>query len=195
MCAAAWRSRGDAAHLNSPSGGMGLNGGLHDAFALAEALTAIRRGAGPERLALYDRVRRPVAAEQILAQAGRNRARMRTRDPARRREILAELQAVARDPARLKAHLMRTSMIEGAAAGGARGVSGAGEAPEGLRSQARRCSGGVSRRQDEARVTVALEYAPRGLVGRADATGQHHRRAGDGHPHPRRATPSSTPGW
>ena len=104
---------GDAAHLNSPSGGMGLNGGLHDAFALAEALTAIRRGAGPKRLALYDRVRRPVAAEQILAQAGRNRARMRTRDPARRREILAELQAVARDPARLKAHLMRTSMIEG----------------------------------------------------------------------------------
>ena len=27
---------GDAAHLNSPSGGMGMNGGIHDAWELAE---------------------------------------------------------------------------------------------------------------------------------------------------------------
>jgi 3-(3-hydroxy-phenyl)propionate hydroxylase len=26
---------GDAAHINSPSGGMGMNGGVHDAFNLA----------------------------------------------------------------------------------------------------------------------------------------------------------------
>jgi 3-(3-hydroxy-phenyl)propionate hydroxylase len=105
---------GDAAHLNSPSGGMGLNGGVHDAFALAEALTAIlRRGAPLAELDRYDRSRRPVAAEQILAQADRNRARMRERDPARRREILAGLQAITRDPVRLKDHLMRSSMIEG----------------------------------------------------------------------------------
>ena len=105
---------GDAAHLNSPSGGMGLNGGLHDAFALADALAAIlRHGAGLEALDRYGRSRRPVASEQILAQADRNRARMRERDPARRREILAGLQAITRDPVRLKAHLMRSSMIEG----------------------------------------------------------------------------------
>lgn len=104
---------GDAAHLNSPSGGMGLNGGLHDAFALADAITDILNGAPLDRLALYDRRRRPIAAEQILAQAGRNRARMRTKDPARRREIMDDLQAITRDPDRLKTHLMRTSMIEG----------------------------------------------------------------------------------
>ncbi len=105
---------GDAAHLNSPSGGMGLNGGIHDAFALAEAVEAIlRQGAGLEALDRYDRSRRPVAAEQILAQADRNRARMRERDPEKRREILAGLQAITRDPLRLKAHLMRSSMIEG----------------------------------------------------------------------------------
>lgn len=105
---------GDAAHLNSPSGGMGLNGGLHDAFALAEALADIvRRGAPLSRLADYDRRRRPVAARQILAQADANRARMRERDPARRGEILAGLQAITRDPERLRAHLLRTSMIEG----------------------------------------------------------------------------------
>lgn len=105
---------GDAAHVNSPSGGMGLNGGIHDAFALAEALVAIlRAGAGLDRLDLYERLRRPVAAEQILVQADRNRARMRERDPQKRREILAGLQAITRDRAQLKAHLLRTSMIEG----------------------------------------------------------------------------------
>ena len=105
---------GDAAHLNSPSGGMGLNGGIHDAFELTAALVAILRDGEPlDRLALYDRRRRPIAREQILAQAGRNRARMRNKDPQARRAILADLQAVAADAERLKDHLLRSSMIEG----------------------------------------------------------------------------------
>lgn len=105
---------GDAAHLNNPSGGMGLNGGIHDAFELSAALgDMLRRGAGLGRLDLYDRRRRPVAREQILAQADRNRARMRERDPEKRREILAGLQAICADREKLHAHLMRSSMIEG----------------------------------------------------------------------------------
>ena len=32
---------GDAAHLNSPSGGMGMNGGIHDAFNLCEKIIAV----------------------------------------------------------------------------------------------------------------------------------------------------------
>lgn len=105
---------GDAAHINSPSGGMGLNGGLHDAFALADALAGILHGGERlERLDSYDRRRRPVAERQILAQADRNRARMRERDPDRRRDILAELQATTRDRERLRAYLLRSSMIEG----------------------------------------------------------------------------------
>jgi 3-(3-hydroxy-phenyl)propionate hydroxylase len=105
---------GDAAHLNSPSGGMGLNGGLHDAFELAAALRDVRAGApSPQRLDLYQRRRRPVALEQIIAQADANRARMREKDPAKRREILAGLQAIAADRKRHAAHLLRTSMIAG----------------------------------------------------------------------------------
>jgi 3-(3-hydroxy-phenyl)propionate hydroxylase len=105
---------GDAAHVNSPAGGMGLNGGLHDAFALAAAFGDSLRGAayGP-LLDRYDRQRRPVALTEIMAQADRNRARMRERDPARRRALLADLQAIAADPDRLRTHLLRTSMIEG----------------------------------------------------------------------------------
>ena len=105
---------GDAAHVNSPAGGMGLNGGIHDAFELAAALdTALAGGAHAPLLDRYDRRRRPVARDEIMAQADRNRSRMRERDPARRRELLAGLQAITADPTRLRAHLRRTSMIEG----------------------------------------------------------------------------------
>lgn len=105
---------GDAAHLNSPSGGMGLNGGIHDAFELAAALKDILVANAPlTRLDLYDRRRRPVARDQIIAQADRNRARMREKDPARRMEMLRELQAITSDRDRLYAYLLKSSMIEG----------------------------------------------------------------------------------
>lgn len=105
---------GDAAHVNSPAGGMGLNGGLHDAFELVAALRDIRGGADrAARFALYERRRRPVALEQIITQADANRNRMREKDPARRREILDGLKAIAADPAKLEQHLLKTSMIAG----------------------------------------------------------------------------------
>ncbi|MDB5966348.1 MAG: monooxygenase FAD-binding protein [Polaromonas sp.] len=109
---------GDAAHLNSPAGGMGMNGGIHDALNLSEKLVRILQGnTGGARadalLSLYERQRKPVAQEQIIQQAGVNRARMRERDPVRRREALQALQAVTDDPERLRSHLLRSSMIEG----------------------------------------------------------------------------------
>lgn len=105
---------GDAAHLNAPAGGMGLNGGLHDAFELAPALCAVLRdGVTDQRLDLYDRRRRPIARDEVIAQADRNRARMRERDPVRRRELMNELQATAADKDKLRTMLMRSSMIDG----------------------------------------------------------------------------------
>jgi 3-(3-hydroxy-phenyl)propionate hydroxylase len=105
---------GDAAHLNSPSGGMGMNGGIHDAFNLCEKLVAvIQNGTEPGILDRYERQRRPIAEEEIIQQAHRNRTRMQERDPARRREMLAELQRTAGDPAKLKTYLMKSSMIDG----------------------------------------------------------------------------------
>jgi 2-polyprenyl-6-methoxyphenol hydroxylase-like FAD-dependent oxidoreductase len=104
---------GDAAHINSPSGGMGMNGGLHDAFNLVATLGEIWRGAPLDLLDRYARQRRPVAEAEILSQADRNRSRMQERDPARRRALLAELQQIAADPARCHAYLLRSSMIDG----------------------------------------------------------------------------------
>jgi 3-(3-hydroxy-phenyl)propionate hydroxylase len=107
---------GDAAHLNTPAGGMGLNGGIHDAFELAAALIdVLRHGASEDRLDAYDRRRRPIAREDILAQADRNRARMRERDPERRLVTLHELQNIAGDRDKLRDFLRRSSMLEGLA--------------------------------------------------------------------------------
>lgn len=105
---------GDAAHVNSPSGGMGMNGGVHDVFNLTEKLRAVLcDGAPTELLDLYTRQRRPVAEQEILQQADRNRRRMQERDPEKRREILAGLKALTADPVQAKAYVMRSSMIEG----------------------------------------------------------------------------------
>jgi 3-(3-hydroxy-phenyl)propionate hydroxylase len=104
---------GDAAHVNSPSGGMGMNGGIHDAFNLTGHIRDGWPEADPACLDRYTRQRRPVAADEILGQADRNRARMQERDPARRRELFVEMQRIAADPSLARAYLLRTSMIEG----------------------------------------------------------------------------------
>jgi 3-(3-hydroxy-phenyl)propionate hydroxylase len=105
---------GDAAHLNSPSGGMGMNGGIHDAFNLVEKLIAVVRDDADQRiLGLYERQRRPIAEDEIIQQAHRNRTRMQERDPAKRREMLGVLQRMLADSVELKTYLLKTSMIEG----------------------------------------------------------------------------------
>lgn len=104
---------GDAAHLNSPTGGMGMNSGVHDAFCLADKLARVWRGADAALLDAYVAERRPVAIEHVLQQADKNRNRMKERDPAKRRAILADLQATASDRDKCHAFLLRSSMIDG----------------------------------------------------------------------------------
>ena len=104
---------GDAAHLNSPSGGMGMNGGIHDAFNLTDKLIQVLRGADDGLLNLYVRQRRPIAIEHVIAQADRNRRRMREQDHDRRREMLEDLQRTASDPALAYRYLLNSAMIAG----------------------------------------------------------------------------------
>ncbi|MEI9992539.1 MAG: FAD-dependent monooxygenase [Rhizomicrobium sp.] len=104
---------GDAAHLNSPSGGMGMNGGIHDALELTATLAQVWNGAPLALLDRYTRRRRPVAEADILIQADRNRARMQERDHGKRRDMLRALQQTVADPAASRDYLMRSSMIAG----------------------------------------------------------------------------------
>jgi 2-polyprenyl-6-methoxyphenol hydroxylase-like FAD-dependent oxidoreductase len=107
---------GDSAHLTSPSGGMGMNGGIHDAVNLTDKLTAILcKGASEELLDLYSRQRRPVAEEEILAQSHTNRMRMQRRDPVWRAAEMTRLQALIANPEQHREHLLKSSMIAGLA--------------------------------------------------------------------------------
>lgn len=101
---------GDAAHLNNPIGGMGMNGGLHDGLNLAGKLIEINRG-GADRLASYEVERRPVAIDYINATTARNRETLAERDPAARKRKQDELCRTADDPVAAKAYLMKSSMI------------------------------------------------------------------------------------
>lgn len=105
---------GDAAHLNNPLGGFGLNSGIHDAVNLCDKLGAHWRGEGGEDLLdLYSRQRRFATIEQVQTMSIRNKRMMEERDPAVQRQHLEEMIAVANDPAKARAHLLNTSMILG----------------------------------------------------------------------------------
>jgi 3-(3-hydroxy-phenyl)propionate hydroxylase len=105
---------GDAAHVNNPLGGMGLNSAIHDAMNLAEKLARIWHGraAEPEEeLERYVRQRRTVNVEFVQQMSIRNKRLLEERDPEVRRQRLDELRAIAADPERAYQHLLRTSMI------------------------------------------------------------------------------------
>ncbi|HKG00910.1 MAG TPA: FAD-dependent monooxygenase [Xanthobacteraceae bacterium] len=103
---------GDAAHVNSPIGAMGMNSGVHDAFNLADKLIAILRGdASEDVLDRYERQRRHVAIQHTQAQTIRNKRLLAEKDPAVRRRNHDELRRTAEDPARAREFLLRTSLI------------------------------------------------------------------------------------
>jgi 3-(3-hydroxy-phenyl)propionate hydroxylase len=57
---------GDAAHINNPLGGIGMNGGIHDAVNLAGLLAAVWHGkASDTELDRFDKQRRLITLEYI----------------------------------------------------------------------------------------------------------------------------------
>jgi 3-(3-hydroxy-phenyl)propionate hydroxylase len=104
---------GDAAHINNPLGGMGMNGGVHDAFNLADKLSRVWKGeADLTLMERYSRQRRKVALDVVQQQALRNRQLLNQREPAVRKAYHDELRGIAADPVKHHAHLLRSSMIQ-----------------------------------------------------------------------------------
>jgi 3-(3-hydroxy-phenyl)propionate hydroxylase len=103
---------GDAAHVNNPIGGMGLNGGIQDAANACEKLARVLIDGEPDRLLdFYDVARRTVAVEFVQEQTIANKKRLEAKDLATRRQNFDELREIAADPARARQFLLRTSMI------------------------------------------------------------------------------------
>lgn len=103
---------GDAAHVNNPIGGMGLNGGIQDAVSLSEKLIGVLLEGQPDQiLDLYNLQRRTVAVEFVQEQSIANKRRLEESDPATRQKNLDELGRIADDPERARQFLLRTAMI------------------------------------------------------------------------------------
>jgi 3-(3-hydroxy-phenyl)propionate hydroxylase len=99
---------GDAAHINNPLGGMGMNGGIHDAINLTNRLVAVWRGEASEaELDRYDKQRRLVTLEYIEKQSIQNKRNLESSGS----EFRQSLEHIAADPGRTRDYLLRVSMI------------------------------------------------------------------------------------
>ena len=105
---------GDAAHINNPLGGMGMNGSIHDAVNLCTKLTALWRdpSLGLDFMQRYNRQRRKVAIETVQAQALRNRQILNETDQGKRQAYYDDLKRIVDDPAKHRDYVLRSSMIQ-----------------------------------------------------------------------------------
>jgi 3-(3-hydroxy-phenyl)propionate hydroxylase len=104
---------GDAAHVNNPLGGLGLNFGIHDAVELSTLLGRVLREEAPAAsLEQYDRFRRPLNVEYVQQQTIANKKRLEEKDPAQRAQSNDALRKTAADPTAHRAYLLRASLID-----------------------------------------------------------------------------------
>jgi 3-(3-hydroxy-phenyl)propionate hydroxylase len=104
---------GDCAHVNNPIGGMGMNGGIHDAVNLAEKLADVWFGRADDSvLDRYTRQRRKAQVDYVQALTIENKRKLEERDPAIRRKHLDELRRTSEDITLHKKFLYRSSLID-----------------------------------------------------------------------------------
>lgn len=104
---------GDAGHINTPLGGMGANGGIHDAWLLTDLLPDVWHGRRDEAVMdAYSDVRRRIATEFIQRVTHENAVTLSSRDADVRAEALANLAEKASKPDTARAYLRQASMIE-----------------------------------------------------------------------------------
>lgn len=105
---------GDAAHLNNPIGGFGMNSGIHDAFNLAERLISIYKhdADADHQLAAFEKQRRTTTHDFIQAQTIRNMEYLKEGEGKLHSRRKAEMEAIRADPIRRREFLLRQSMID-----------------------------------------------------------------------------------
>src|SRR5687768_6397624 len=96
---------GDAAHVNNPIGGLGLNSGIHEAWHLANLLKS------DGDLDAYEKTRRALNIKYVQEQTIANKKRLEEKESAARERRFQELREMADDPKRHKAFLMRASLL------------------------------------------------------------------------------------
>ena len=104
---------GDACHINNPLGGMGMNGGLHDANNLGAKLAGIVKDGEPHQPVLerYNRQRRDLAVKFVQEHTIANKKLMEARDINEQRLRQKMLMETSSDPVKARAFLLERAMI------------------------------------------------------------------------------------
>lgn len=103
---------GDAAHINNPVGGIGMNSGIQDGINLARKFVEIWGGAEAEPLlARYDRQRRETAIEFVQAQSIANKRTLEETDETVREQNIANMRRQAADEELAREYVRRSSLI------------------------------------------------------------------------------------
>ncbi|MDH3266074.1 MAG: FAD-dependent monooxygenase [Gammaproteobacteria bacterium] len=105
---------GDAAHLNNPLGGFGMNGGIHDAWNLVQKLTRIIQGnENPtELLDHYDRQRRTIMNEFVQAQTIRNKRMIEEGEESSQQLEWDEMRNIHSNDELRRKFMLRQSMVQ-----------------------------------------------------------------------------------
>lgn len=105
---------GDAAHLNNPLGGFGMNSGIHDAFNLCPKLIdIIKNGAAAERLLdRFDKARQRQTHDFVQSQTKINMEYMRGGEDSQHSLRKQAMQRLIDDKDARHAYLLRQSMID-----------------------------------------------------------------------------------
>lgn len=103
---------GDAAHINNPASGMGMNSGILDAACLADMMLASLTGGGEEPLHRYNELRRSYAIEKIKLYTKQRYDDMSAVDSAARQARNASYQAISDDATQARAFLLRAAMLD-----------------------------------------------------------------------------------
>lgn len=103
---------GDAAHLNNPLGGQGMNSGIHDAVTLANNLTGCFSSEIPwSAMNEWAQVRRNVASTYVGSDTHANYLALVEKDPDRRVKWRRELTELVEDKDALHGYLSRSAML------------------------------------------------------------------------------------
>lgn len=107
---------GDAAHINSPLGGMGLNNGVHDAWLLGDMLADIIQDESASGvLDEYSKIRRAISIDHVQKTTHHNAVTLSSRDPGIRYQALEDLRTKAATTEGQREYLLQASMLNAVA--------------------------------------------------------------------------------
>jgi len=108
---------GDAAHINNPAGGMGMNSGVHDARDLGKAFIALFQEGEDSALDDYAKTRRTVATQGVQTHTDNHYGELSTSLEEQRQARNKAYRTAAQDPSIARQWVLERAMLAGRAGG------------------------------------------------------------------------------